>query len=53
MFRDVGGSLEQARALTLLSDACRAAGDAAAAQAASAQASALRAGNPQAANADA
>jgi Flp pilus assembly protein TadD len=52
MFRDLGASPEQARALTLLSDACMAAGDVAAAQTASAQVSALCAGNPPATNAD-
>ncbi len=40
--RDLGAALDQARALTLLSDAYRAAGDAAAADAAAARASALR-----------
>jgi hypothetical protein len=45
-FRDLGASLEQARALTLLSGACTAAGDVAAAKTASADASALRASNP-------
>lgn len=43
---DLGASREQARALTLLSEACMAVGDVAAAQTASAQASALRTGNP-------
>jgi DNA-binding SARP family transcriptional activator len=43
-FGSLGASLEQARALILLSDACTAAGDMAAAEAASAQASALRPG---------
>jgi tetratricopeptide (TPR) repeat protein len=42
-FRELGASLEQSRALTLLSHAYRAGGDAAAAGAASAQAVALRA----------
>lgn len=48
--RDLGAALIQARALTLLSDAYRAAGDAAAAEAASAQASAIRAGEHPAAD---
>jgi DNA-binding SARP family transcriptional activator len=48
--REVGASLDQARALILLSDASRAAGDVAAAEAASAQASALRAGEHLAAD---
>ena len=46
-FRHLGMSLEQARALTLLSHACTAAGDPAAAESASAKAIALRAGQPR------
>lgn len=50
VFGDLGASLEQARALNLLSRAYTAAGDEAAADAASAQASALRASNSPSAN---
>ncbi len=52
-FHELGAPLEQARALTLLVDACTAAGDVAAAETASAQASALRAGHRPAGDAPA
>jgi DNA-binding SARP family transcriptional activator/tetratricopeptide (TPR) repeat protein len=53
VFGDLGASLEQARALNLLSDGHTAAGDEAAAETASAQASSLRASNPPSADVEA